>query len=437
MASSTMPRPPSPGRALLADPDVRRWYTAGYARAASTADVRLRDLGAFCTRMAVSPADLASKPFLANRQKKLHDMMLDFIEAERQAGISSPTAANRIDAVKSWLHHNGILLVHKVVVSGQDDTPTLRDERTPTQDELHSIFLAGSQQARVAAVMMAHAGVRPEVLGNYRGTDGLRLSDFPELELTKTEVSFKSIPTRIVVRRELSKARHQFLTFLGEEGCRYVKEYLEGRLRAKEGLGPDSDLLSPVREPKAFMFATNVGDVVRRCIRKAGFRWRPYVLRAYFDTQLLVAESKGKLAHDYRVFWMGHKGSMEARYTTNKGRLPADLVEDMRNAYRRCEPFLSTVPSKSDTQTQGSMAKVLLMGLGYSEEELATIDFDTLDPLLFQELVQKKIGGGQAPKEKQKQKVVEAGEVPRYLDQGWTAVMSLGGNQVVLNPPGP
>ncbi|MDI1495108.1 MAG: hypothetical protein K8823_414 [Cenarchaeum symbiont of Oopsacas minuta] len=37
------------------------------------------------------------------------------------------------------------------------------------------------------------------------------------------------------------------------------------------------------------------------------FSWRPYVLRAYFDTQL-IAESKGTIAHDFRVFFMGHQG---------------------------------------------------------------------------------------------------------------------------------
>ena len=27
------------------------------------------------------------------------------------------------------------------------------------------------------------------------------------------------------------------------------------------------------------------------------FTWRPYVLRAYFDTQLLIAKNNGKMAH--------------------------------------------------------------------------------------------------------------------------------------------
>ena len=55
------------------------------------------------------------------------------------------------------------------------------------------------------------------------------------------------------------------------------------------------------------------------------FSWRPYILRAY-DTELLVAESKGRMAHDFRVFFMGHKGSMESKYITNKGILPEVLL---------------------------------------------------------------------------------------------------------------
>jgi len=55
-----------------------------------------------------------------------------------------------------------------------------------------------------------------------------------------------------------------------------------------------------------------------------------YVLRSYFDTQLMLAESKGLVLRDYRTFWMGHKGDIENRYTTNKQRLPEEVIEDMR-----------------------------------------------------------------------------------------------------------
>jgi hypothetical protein len=33
----------------------------------------------------------------------------------------------------------------------------------------------------------------------------------------------------IVVRPPLSKGRHKYLTFLSNEGCTYLKEYLEQR----------------------------------------------------------------------------------------------------------------------------------------------------------------------------------------------------------------
>lgn len=53
----------------------------------------------------------------------------------------------------------------------------------------------------------------------------------------------------------------------------------------------------------------------------------------------MVAESKGKMAHDFRVF-MGHKGSMESKYTTNKGMLPEILLREMHESFVRAEEFL-------------------------------------------------------------------------------------------------
>ena len=70
------------------------------------------------------------------------------------------------------------------------------------------------------------------------------------------------------------------------------------------------------------------------------FKWRPYVLRAFFDTQLLISESRGKIAHDFRVFFMGHKGSIEAKYTTNKSILAKTLMDEMREAFRKSQEFL-------------------------------------------------------------------------------------------------
>jgi hypothetical protein len=78
---------------------------------------------------------------------------------------------------------------------------------------------------------------------------------------------------------------------------------------------------------------------------RSRFQWRPYVLRAYFDIQLLVAENHGQISHAYRQFFMGYQGDMEARYTTNKGRLQQQVIEDMRKSFWNCTDYLTTHPS--------------------------------------------------------------------------------------------
>lgn len=80
------------------------------------------------------------------------------------------------------------------------------------------------------------------------------------------------------------------------------------------------------------------------------------MLRAYFDTQLFMAESRGKIAHDFRTFFMGHKGTIEAKYTTNKGILPETLIQEMQNAFKRSKEFLDldlviTTENKRQNQT--------------------------------------------------------------------------------------
>ena len=55
---------------------------------------------------------------------------------------------------------------------------------------------------------------------------------------------------------------------------------------------------------------------------------------------MLVVESRGLISHDFHAFFMGHKGGMESRYTTNKGMLPDILMDEMRAAFRRSEALL-------------------------------------------------------------------------------------------------
>ncbi|MDE1820942.1 MAG: site-specific integrase [Euryarchaeota archaeon] len=431
-----MPRRPSDGielKTFLSDPEVRRWYDNVARGSLTTAAASARSLRHFALFAKQTPAVIARL-----KEQPLHNLLLDYVSSEQRRGIAGTTTRTRVAAVKSWLLFHGIRVQRPVKIRGTKTNPTLAEERTPTQEELRRIFLAASPRNRVSSVLMAHAGLRPEVLSNYRGEDGLRVGDLPDLEVRGKSVEFLRTPAMVIVRPELSKAGHRYFSFLSREGCDYLREYLESRLRSGEALTARSGIIRPeagpetLRGQRPFLWTFNVSKGVRVAIRGAGLSWRPYVLRAYFDTQLLIAESKGKVAHDYRVFWMGHKGSMEARYTTNKGRLPTDLLDDMREAYARCEPFVCTIPVKTDNDVLVEMRRTMLLGLGYAEEELKGVDMAQMDLAEFQSLIERKRGAPAArPKQ---QKLIDASDLGRYLEEGWTVVMPVNG-QVVVNPP--
>ncbi|MGD0258179.1 MAG: site-specific integrase, partial [Thermoplasmata archaeon] len=391
------------------------------------ADINLRRLAAFCTAVGTTPVAL-----LELDERQLHDVFLDFVSAEEKREVAGSYIVRTMKAAKSWLLHNGVKVSRPVKVRDAKRTPTLENERVPTQAELRTILLSGTPRIRTACALVAFSGVRPEVLGNYRGDDGLVLDDFPELEIGKGSVKFTMVPTRIRVRPELSKNSNGYLTFLSAEGCEYVTQYLEERLRAGEHLGPQTDLIHPDRAGKRFIRTINIGDAIRTAIRGAGFRWRPYVLRHYFDTQLLTAESKGKVPHDFRVYWMGHAGSIDARYTTNKRHVPKAFLDEMREAYKRCESFLATVPVADSNDGATRVLRALLVSKGYPKEESEKLDIGGMSDSELDALF-KKLGAHAGPEPSSRvQRAVAVEDVPRLLEGGWEYVAALGLDRAVM-----
>ncbi|RLG97218.1 site-specific integrase [Candidatus Bathyarchaeota archaeon] len=412
---------------LLEDVDVRRWYRNVARGSQVTADVYLRRLGAFCSHFGLTPKRLVSLD-----RDEIYNLLLDYVSDLEESGRAGSYIESALKAVKSWLAHNDLEVKRKIKIRGARDTPTLRDERTPTPEELRRIFLSGDKKARTACVLMAHSGLRPVTLGNYRGTDGLRVRDFPEMRIEEDTVEFERIPTMVVVRPELSKGGHQYFTFLSEEGCEYLKDYLEERMRKGEKLTADSPIIRPKVAKKPFIRSVNIGDMIREAIRRAGFGWRPYVLRAYFDTQLMLAESKGLVLRDYRQFWMGHKGDIENRYTTNKYRLPESVIEDMREAYKRSQEYLQTTkPETGRERLIEEFRKQLLVVAGFSQDEIDRIDVTSLTDEEFQDLVRKRLLG-RSDEDCGTQKVVSLDELEEYLENGWEYVATLPNKKVIV-----
>lgn len=417
---------------LLEDKDVKRWYENCARGSTITADVYLRRIGNFCKTNKTTLQKLAKM-----KEKELYNMLMDLVGDMEKKGFAGSYIESTLKAIKSWLAYNDITLNKKIKIRDTKATPTLKDERTPTQPELKKIFFNTNLQGRVTSIILAHSGLRIQSLGNYSGNDGLKISDMPDLTIEGNEVKFKKIPAMIKVRPELSKAGHQYFTFLSEEGCGYLADYLKERMGNGEKLTLESPIITPKARIKRFISTTNISDIVRRGLRTAGFEWRPYVLRSYFDTQLMLAESKGRVLRDYRTFWMGHKGDIEHTYTTNKGRLTPNVIEDMREAYKRSQEFLQTNEESSpkENETRLTLRKDFLCMAGYTDEEIEKMNLSEISDEDFRKNVRERMVkgfSGQKENNSKSQKVVSLKEMDNFLSKGWEFITALPDQRVVV-----
>jgi hypothetical protein len=419
---------------LLDDKDLRRWHDNLAANSVITAEVYLRTLGLYCDLVKTTPKQvLKDAP-----TKKFRDGFTDFVREMERKGKAGSYIIRFKKVVLSWLTYNNLDVKLKVNIRGKSETPTIANERVPGKEELGKILRMASRRGRVSAALMALSGLRPESLGNFVGTDGIRLGDFKEAKITKDEVSFVQLPSMLAVRNQLSKTRHQYFTFVGNEAITYIQEYLQERVKQGEKLTPESPILAfdPRGVKKnAFLRTSLVTRDIKEAIVKSGFSWRPYVLRAYCDTGMIIAESKGLISHPYLQFLMGHKGDIEARYSTNKGRLSPTMIEEMREAYKRSEPHLSTkAESATEEQIKRTFNEQFLLVAGFQKEDIEKMSLDGMSSEELQSLVRQKLSGMMA-NNGSRQKVVPIEEVKSHIAQGFEYVASLPNDEAVVKVP--
>jgi len=119
----------------------------------------------------------------------------------------------------------------KIKIKNADILITLENE-IPTKSKIRDVLDSASARQRVMISFVALVGLRPQVLGKYDSSDGLKLSDIRGLEIKSdgTDIVFADIPARIMVRPNLSKTGNQYFTYLPEIGCRFLQGYLRERI---------------------------------------------------------------------------------------------------------------------------------------------------------------------------------------------------------------
>jgi len=416
---------------MLNDKEISRWFENLRAKSYLTATVYLRGLGYYCEITDSTPYTILEDA----KSGKLRNDFMDFVRKLEKEGKAGSYIARYKKVIRSWLGFNGVDFKLTANIAYEGRSPRVEGERIPEKTELAKILRNGSPRARLAISLLAFSGLRPETLGNAEGTDGLKISDFPEMRIEGNKVEFDKTPTMISVRYTLSKAKNSYFTFLSNEGMTYLREYLETRISEGDVLTPETPLfkLDPQgRISHSFIRTQLATRDIRKAIVSSGFSWRPYVLRAYFATALDNAENKGLISHPWRMFFMGHKGDIEARYSTNK-RLPPDMIEEMRDAYARASKYFETEEhgiKEEDVAkiTNNTMKETALMiletayGMNLTDkerEELMGFERDELLERLKQIFRDKK---AQILNNGNKHKTIPERELETYLNQGWELV---------------
>ncbi|MGI0131214.1 MAG: hypothetical protein ACREEC_13865, partial [Thermoplasmata archaeon] len=315
-------------RPLLNDPTVRKWYEAHALRSSLSAEVNLRKLGLFLFRTRLTPTRLVE---LARRHPdELRDLLIGYAtHLHAQKKLDSYIAKTQ-KGVRDWLLFNGVDFRQFPKLRRAYQSESLARERIPTPEQLRLILGALPPRGRVCALLMAHSGLRPGTLGNDGGTEGLTLGEIPELRLGGSHPRFE-LPTGrraflVRVPSRLSKNSFGYVTFGTPEAADAILSYLGERQAAGERLTDASPLVAlsalgarntEGKERGAFVTTKSVVYGIRKAIqsvRPENVRWRPYVLRSYCSTQLLV----GRMDHDSREAILGHDLGVAGRYNLRK-----------------------------------------------------------------------------------------------------------------------
>ena len=163
---------------ILEDQDVRRWYENLEAKSVITATVYLRTLGLYCDLLKTTPKRiLAEAP-----SKKFRDGFTDFIRKMEKDGKAGSYIERFKKVILSWTSYNNLDVKLKVNIKGSSEirqSPT-RGFRARTNSQESSGW--HRQEDRFPSHQWRSAA-EAESLGDYLGTDGIRLGDFSEAKI--------------------------------------------------------------------------------------------------------------------------------------------------------------------------------------------------------------------------------------------------------------
>jgi integrase len=319
-------------------PEVQTWLKTVSEK---SGEQYLRILKKFCEFSRKTPKQLILerdkelKNSDPNSRTGIRDLVLDFRRYLEKEGYAPKSINTRDGAIRSFftavLGREGMINV-KNYRNGQ---VTKKKDLVPTLEELRKMLDVSNLEEKFRIIFLAQTGMRV--------SDALKLkvSDIQrELDLGKVPLAITYLPTK---DREDIRER---TTFLGSDGIRILKQYLEWRKKNEEKIDSEGYLFISRSEKYKGKNSKKLGrwqmnQTVKMAAKKAGIgngdekygRMRIHCLRKFFATQLTNHGVEDRIVD----FFLCHKiPEVDRVYWIRR-------TEELRNVYRLREKYLNPI----------------------------------------------------------------------------------------------
>jgi integrase len=283
-------------------------------------------LSQFCKFHQVTPAKTLKWSVI-----EAEDRLIAWKNQLVEEGKAGSSIKVNFTVIKQWFRTNRIRV--DVQCKNVSTTRTYLDY-LPTRDDVQRLLDTSKLHHRVIIALIAFSGLRPV--------------DVASLQYLHIKKSFEAGDEVLTIEKKHSKTQEWYPTFLGFQGTRYLRSYLQEREEKGEKITDSTHIIISRKDDKATPVTVHgVTAAVRRAIERtigkhpAGDKqrlFRPYGLRKYFRRTV------GQLGESVAEYLMGHKKGLESLSATYSGLRDLDpkAINDLKQRYIEILPELET-----------------------------------------------------------------------------------------------
>jgi len=272
--------------------------------------------------------------------EEAEDKMLEFQAHMTEEGLAGATIQTNFTGVKQWFQFNRIRVI--VRCKGAPAKRTYFDY-IPSREDVQALLDAAKLHHKVAIALIAFSGLRP--------------IDVVTLKFENIKASYKAGDSVLTIIKLHQKTGEWYPTFIGSQGTRYIRSFIEARRARGETISDKSHIIvwekGPLRSEGLRISIKRIIDrtVGRYPTGEPFRRFRAYGLRKYFR------KSVDGLGEDIAELLMGHRKGLLSLSSTYSGIRDMDpqAIEQLKKKYISILPELETEITDTTLRAQLEM----------------------------------------------------------------------------------